>query len=97
MLNDPEANVGWDAAIALAKLGDRSGRGVLLKLLDRNYLSGFSNVDPQAQSRVMQVAIEATAGWNDPQINELLQKLFESDKNMNVRSKAKAALDNNTI
>ncbi|HIF27941.1 MAG TPA: HEAT repeat domain-containing protein, partial [Candidatus Marinimicrobia bacterium] len=36
-LHDPEPNVRWDAAIALAKQKDDSGRGILLDLMDRKY------------------------------------------------------------
>jgi hypothetical protein len=93
MLNDSEPNVVWDAAIALAKAGDRSSKGIILKLLDRNYLNTFENLDPQDQSRIMLVAMEATASWNDPDIKAVLSKLFESDKNMNVRSTAQKIVE----
>ncbi len=94
MINDVEPNVAWDAAIALAKLGDKSGKAIILNLLDRSYLDGFKNVDPQAQSRIVLVAIEASAGWNDPEVKAVLKKLFESDKNMKVRGLARKVLDN---
>ena len=87
-LNDGEPNVVWDAAVALAKMGDRSGKGIILNLLSRDYLNGFPNVNGQQQSHIMLVAMEATAGWKDADINAVLQKLFESDKNMNVRALA---------
>jgi HEAT repeat protein len=93
ILNDVEPNVTWDAAVALAKLNDQSGRSVILKLLDREYLNGFKQIDPQQKSRIVLVAMEASAGWNDPDINAILQKLFESDKNMNVRALARKILD----
>ena len=44
-LNDPEPNVRWDAAIALAKQKDDSGRRILLDLMDRKYLDSFPNID----------------------------------------------------
>lgn len=87
-LDDPEPNVTWDAAVALAKMGDQSGRGIILNLLDRNYLNSFPNLDPRDQSRIITVAIQASEKWYEPQINAALQKLFESDPNMNVRSLA---------
>ena len=93
MLNDPEPNVAWDAAVALAKLGDHSGKGMILNLLNRDYLKGFPNVGPQQQSRIMLVAIETTAGWQDPEINAVLNKLLESDINMNVRVLARKVLE----
>ncbi len=94
-LNDSEPNVVWDAAIALAKMNNKSGRDVILKLLDRDYLKQFKNIGSQAQSKIILVALEASAGWNDSEINVKLHQLFESDINMNVRSLAKKILDKN--
>ena len=93
MLSDNEPNVVWDSAIALAKMGDRSGKDIIMKLLDREYLKGFPNVGAQQQSRIMQVAILASAKWKDPEVDTVLQKLFESDKNMNVRVFARQVLE----
>ena len=93
MLNDPQPNIAWDAAIALAKMGDVSAKPMVLKLLDRNYLAGFSEVDAQEQTKIVSVAIEATAGWDDPDIDAVLKDLFTSDKNMNVRTLARKVLE----
>ena len=93
MLNDTEANITWDAAIALAKMGDESAKPMVLKLLDRNYLAGFTEVDPQEQTRIVSVAVAASAGWNDPDIDAVLKNLFVSDKNMNVRDLAHKILE----
>ena len=93
MLNDPQPNIAWDAAIALAKMGDVSAKPMVLKLLDRDYLAGFPQVDAQEQTKIVLVAIEATAGWDDPDIDAVLKDLFASDKNMNVRALARKALE----
>ncbi|MDO8674915.1 MAG: HEAT repeat domain-containing protein [Candidatus Omnitrophota bacterium] len=93
MLNDPQPNITWDAAIALAKMGDISAKPMVLKLLDRDYLAGFPQVDAQEQTRIVSVAIEATAGWDDPDIDAVLKGLFASDKNMNVRALAGKVLE----
>jgi HEAT repeat protein len=95
MLNDPEPNITWDAAIALAKMGDRSGKGLILNMLDREYLEKFTNVSPENKSRIMLVAISATAFWNDPDIKNMLKELFKNDKNMNVRALAQKVLEQN--
>jgi len=88
VLNDPEPNVQWDAAIALAKMGDASGKEVLLKLFDRQYLSGFGEVDAQEQNHILVVALEAAANLSDPQLDQAITQLGQSDQNMNVRKKA---------
>ena len=41
LLEDEEANIRWDAAIALAKMGDNSGAYIIERLLDREYLKQF--------------------------------------------------------
>ena len=93
MLNDAEANITWDAAIALAKMGDESAKPMVLKLLDRNYLAGFPELDAQEQTQIVSVAVQATAGWNDADIDAVLKNLFASDKNMNVRDLAHKILE----
>ena len=87
-LNDTEPNVQWDSAVALAKLHDRSGRAVLLKLLDRGYLAKFPEVDVQEQTHVVLVALEAAGPLNDPPLNEAISRLAHGDQNMNVRKLA---------
>jgi HEAT repeat protein len=87
-LYDPEPNVQWDAAIALAKMGDASGKDILLRLLDRLYLSRFSEVDLYEQNHIMLVTIEAAARLNDPELNDVIKKLAHDDQNMNIRQTA---------
>lgn len=93
LLNDPEPNVQWEAAVALAKNNDASANGLLLKLLDRVYLSQFSQVDPEEQTHVMLIAIRSSVGLSDPEIDDRLKELSKSDQNMNIRSAAFEALE----
>ncbi len=93
LLNDPEPNVQWEAAVALAKNNNASANGLLLKLLDRSYLSQFSQVDPEEQTHVILVAIRSSAHLNDPKIDDRLNELSKTDQNMNVRSAAFEALE----
>ena len=91
-LNDPEANVQWDVAIALAKLGDIGGSGVLLQLLDRNYIAKFDEVDENETQRILLVAIQVGASLRLPELNESIGQLAQSDPNMDVRTMAQRAL-----
>lgn len=91
-LFDSEPNVQWDAAIALAKLKDPSGKNILLKLLDRQYLSNFSEVDGIEQNHMLLVAIEASAHLNDSDLNGAIRQLAQNDQNMNVRKAALAVV-----
>jgi hypothetical protein len=88
LLNDPEPNVQWEAAIALSKNNDASAKDLLLKLLDRKYLSQFPEVDPEEQTHVIEVAIQAAAPLRDDTLDAKLAELFQNDKNMKVRSTA---------
>ncbi len=87
-LNDSEPNVQWDTAISLAKLGDDSGRAILLNLLNRNYLAKFPEVDLEEQTHVLLVTIEAAGRLDDPNLNQAIATLAQSDQNMNVRKLA---------
>ncbi len=87
-LNDSEPNVQWDAAIALAKIKDVSGKNILLNLLNREFLKKFSEVDLQEQTHMLLVAMEAASVLNDPDLKSAIQQLADNDQNMNVRKKA---------
>ena len=41
LLEDEEPNIRWDAAVALAKMGEKSSVRILENLMDREYLSSF--------------------------------------------------------
>ena len=45
MLDYEEANIRWDAAIALAKMGDKSGIGIIINLLDRKYYDNYNIIN----------------------------------------------------
>ena len=91
-LNDTEENVRWDAAIALAKMGDSSGQQVILHLLNREYLGTFPEVDPYEQNQIILVAIKAASYIKHPVLIEMIKKLSENDSNMKVRNAAMEAL-----
>ena len=93
LLNDSEPNVQWEAAVALAKNHDASANGILIKLLDRHYLSQFSNVDEEEQTHVMLVAIDSSANLKNEQIAQRLEDLSKTDQNMKVRNAAFEALE----
>ena len=91
-LNDAEENVRWDAAIALAKMGDSSGQQVILRLLNREYLEKFPEVDPYEQNQIILVAIKAASCIRNSGLSEVIKKLSKNDPNMKVRNAAMEAL-----
>ena len=91
-LHDPEPNVRWDAAIALAKQKDDSGRRILLDLMDRKYLDSFPNIDAVEQNQAILAAIRAGRDILDDELRKVLLDLMENDLNMKVRQAARNTL-----
>lgn len=87
-LSDPEPNVQWGAAISLAKMGNASGKEMLLNMLDRGYWTKFPEVDAKEQTNLVLMAIDAAASLNDTLLNERISQLAQNDINMNVRNAA---------
>ena len=91
-LHDPEPNVRWDAAIALAKQKDDSGRRILLDLMDRKYLDSFPNIDAVEQNQAILAAIRGSRAILDGELRQVLLDLMENDLNMKVRQAARNTL-----
>ena len=91
-LNDPEPNVRWDAAIALAKQKDDSGRRILLDLMDRKYLDSFPNIDAVEQNQAILAAIRASRNVLNDEMRQVLTDLMNNDLNMKVRQAARNTL-----
>ena len=92
LLNDEEPNTRWFAAIALAGLGSSAGTEVLMQLLDREYLSGFPNVDADEQSDIIEVAVGVSVAIDQPALIALVRDLATDDIDPRVRHAATEAL-----
>jgi HEAT repeat protein len=97
-LADPQPDVGWNAAFALAYfLGDRSGTDTLKKMLDRKYLGEVIRNDPQALElggRAVGIACQAAAKLKDESFLPALRKLTDdrTEPDPNVRFLAHKAI-----
>lgn len=91
-LFDPEPNVQWGSALSLAQMGDDSGSGILAQLLNREYLSRFPMVDPEEQKHLLLAAINAAAQLNEPELNQIIKTLSQTDKDMKIRAAALAVM-----
>ena len=91
-LHDPEPNVRWDAAIALAKKKDDSGRRILLDLMDTKYLHSFPNIEAVEQNQAILAAIRSSRDILDDELRNVLLDLMENDLNMKVRQAARNTL-----
>jgi len=85
-LYDSEPNVQWGAALGLAKMGNPAGKSIILKMLDREYLSGFPKVDPDEQNQLLLAAIEAAGSLREPELHARLEQLSQTDRNLKIRA-----------
>ena len=88
MLDHEEVNIRWDAAIALAKMGDYSGRIIINDLLDRKYYDNYNNVDKWEQNKAIMTAVQISSQLKDPIFKKNLVLLARYDSNMNIRDAA---------
>jgi hypothetical protein len=102
--NDGE--VGWAAAIALARLGSTAGKSTLLDLLDRKFLesgewyrvvdaSGTVRTHPLPPERVkalLSAAIDAASCLEDPDLWSMIDRL-KSDASPAIKGKAMEVTD----
>ena len=87
-LYDSQPNIRWDAAISLAKIGDDSGREIILKLIEGKFFINFPEVDIRERDQARIIAIRAGILLNDPIINSKIQELADEENNINIRKTA---------
>jgi len=95
-LYDSQPNIRWDAAISLAKIGDDSGREIILKLIEGKFFINFPEVDIRERDQARIIAIRAGILLNDPIINSKIQELADEENNINIRKTAMDVLKINT-
>ena len=99
MLDYEEPNIRWDAAIALAKMGDKSGINIIINLLDRKYYESYpsmadgSGVDYDESDNSIYTAIAISQILVDSRFKEKLIYLAENDKNIKIREFALKTLN----
>jgi HEAT repeat protein len=93
LLDDAVADVRWNTALALARLHDASGVDVLMKMLERQELSGQYGMDEDQIEAVMVNAAKGLALIRKPESIKILEAVSHHDKNMKVRQAAMNALD----
>ena len=93
LLEDEQANIRWDAAIALAKMGNSEGAYIIEGLLDREYLNKFSEIDPVEHKRVLMIAIKTASILFDKRFEDNLISLSKNDKDLSIRDAAIKALE----
>ena len=92
-LSDPVDDVKWNAALSLAKRGDRAGIEILEMMLDREYLHRHEQMDELLKETTIQSAIIAIGNLHEVLLREKIEKLRDSDPSMKVRQAAIEALN----
>lgn len=92
LLEDEEPNIRWDAAIGLAKMGEKSSAPIIENLMDREYLSSFPELDHKEVNKVLMIAIEASRMIQDKRFESKLVLLAEADENLKIRDAAMKTL-----
>ncbi len=93
-LEDPEPDVEWNAAIALARHGRHDGVDVLRRMLDRQYVERTVTRQPQNQDEVDPVGevmisgLRAVAALKETTLAGPVKTLSESDSSLKVRQAA---------
>jgi HEAT repeat protein len=97
-LQDPTADVRWNAAVALARKGNHDGVPVLQQMLDRHYVEQAVKRDVrQDEDRdpiadVMISGLRAAATLKDDTLKPSVTTLSQQDRSMKVRQAALEAL-----
>jgi HEAT repeat protein len=96
-LNDQAGQVRWNAAVALARLGNDAGLAELHRMIDRNYLESTGELDLQQQQDAMLAAIQALAMIGvDSALGEL-NDIRDNDPDLRVREAARTALNSTRV
>ena len=98
-LQDEAVDVRWNAAVGLARHGNRDGLPVLRQMLDRAHVEQvvtrdareYADEDPVAD--VMISGVRAIVALNEPGLRDLVVDLSRTDRSLKVRQAALEALD----
>jgi len=101
LLHDPVDDVAWNAALSLARRGDRTGVPLLLRMLDRTYLDRVQREDESGRPRALTEdqkeeailnALRSLVLLRDAAHLDALQKIADSDPSLRVRQAALESL-----
>jgi HEAT repeat protein/PBS lyase HEAT-like repeat-containing protein len=97
LLHDPVEDVAWNAALSLARRGDRAGLPLLVRMLDRAYLDRVLRADDSGRPQPLTEeqkedaitnALRSLVLLRDPDHLDLLRGLRDGDPNLRVRQAA---------
>lgn len=101
LVHDPVEDVAWNAALSLARRGDRRGLPLLRRMLDRDYLDRVRRPDEHGLPRPLTAAqreeaminaLRSLAGLGEASDRAALERLRDADPSLRVRAAAGEAL-----
>ena len=91
-LNDVNDDVRWNAAMALALLNDATGAGLLMNLLEHEYVDRLDGFTAEQKTELMVNAVKCLAALRHEPAREKLTALSQSEPNLAVRDASIEAL-----
>ena len=88
LLEDQQADVRWNAALAVSRLGSDAGVAVLERMLDRRLTSAVPEITSEQQQESMISDIRALAAVRGAEAGPVLDNLADNDPSLKVRQAA---------
>ena len=88
LLRDSIPEVRWNAALALARHQDDSGKDILIQLLDRTYLNRFPGLKPEDKAELILNALRGLKYLKIDGLDQQIEKLGRDDPDLRVRRAA---------
>ena len=92
-LEDPVEDIRWNAALALAVLGDASGRPVLAQMIDRKHLDTIEGITEDQKVNAIVNGVQAVYLLHDTSFADTVRELSRSDPSLKVREISIKALE----
>lgn len=92
-VDDPVQDVRWNAALALAVLGDGSGRGAIAEMLDRKRLDAIDGITEEQKLSALVNGTQAAYLLKDPALLDVVARLAAEDPSLRVREVALRVLN----
>lgn len=93
LVQDPEEDVRWNAALALARRGDVAAAPVLLNMMDRAHMQAVPGLGDAQREEATMEAVRVAWAVPDPALHDALVRLRDGDPSLKVREAAARALD----
>jgi len=84
-LDDEEANIRWDSALSLAKIGNKTGYYILKNLLKRDYYQNYPQVNAKEIDNTILTVLALLSRLEDESFENELKVLANDEKNIKIR------------